>query len=85
MKVSEENLFYKSKLIKNEKNKMKKFNVEVCELGTIVYNVEVEAENEDDARDKVYDNFWNLDYQENDYKNNEIIISNITEITDECQ
>lgn len=64
---------------------MKKFNVEVCELGTIVYNVEVEAENEDDARDKVYDNFWNLDYQENDYKNNEIIISNITEITDECQ
>lgn len=64
---------------------MKKFNVEVCELGTIVYNVEVEAENEDDARDKVYNNFWNLDYQENDYKNNEIIISNITEITDECQ
>lgn len=64
---------------------MKKFNVEVCELGTITYNVEVEAENEDDARDKVYDNFWNLDYQENDYKNNEIIISNITEITDECQ
>ena len=64
---------------------MKKFNVEVCELGTIVYNVEVEAENEDDAYDKVYDNFWNLDYQENDYKNNEIIIRNITEITDECQ
>lgn len=64
---------------------MKKFNVEVCELGTIVYNVEIEAENEDDARDKVYNNFWNLDYQENDYKNNEIIISNITEITDECQ
>lgn len=64
---------------------MKKFNVEICELGTIVYNVEVEAENEDDARDKVYNNFWNLDYQENDYKNNEIIISNITEITDECQ
>ena len=64
---------------------MKKFNVEVCELGTIVYNVEVEAENEDDAHDKVYDNFWDLDYQENDYKNNEIIISNITEITDECQ
>ena len=61
---------------------MKKFNVEVCELGTIVYNVEVEAENEDDAHDKVYDNFWNLDYQENDYKNNEIRISNITEITD---
>lgn len=85
MKVSEENLFYKSKLIKKWKNKMKKFNVEVCELGTIVYNVEVEAENEDDARDKVYNNFWNLDYQENDYKNNEIIISNITEITDECQ
>lgn len=64
---------------------MKKFNVEVCELGTIVYNVEVEAENEDDAYDKVYDNFWNLDYQENDYKNNEFIISNITEITDKCQ
>ena len=64
---------------------MKKFNVEVCELGTIVYNVEVEAENEDDAHDKVYDNFWNLDYQENDYKNNEFIISNITEITDKCQ
>ena len=64
---------------------MKKFNVEVCELGTIVYNVEVEAENEDDAHDKVYDNFWNLDYQENNYKNNEFIISNITEITDKCQ
>ena len=64
---------------------MKKFNVEVCELGTIVYNVEVEAENEDKARDKVHNNFWNLDYQENDYKNNEIIIRNITEITDECQ
>ena len=64
---------------------MKKFNVEVCELGTIVYNVEVKAENEDDAYDKVYDNFWNLDYQENDYKNNEFIISNITEITDKCQ
>lgn len=85
MKVSEENLFYRSKLIKNKIKKMKKFNVEVCELGTIVYNVEVEAENEDDAYDKVYDNFWNLDYQENDYKNNEFIISNITEITDKCQ
>ena len=58
---------------------MKKFNVEVCELGTITYNVEtynveVEAENEDDARD----NFWDLD----DYKNNEITINTITEITD---
>lgn len=61
---------------------MKKFNVEICELGTIVYNVEVEAENEDDARDKVYDNFWNLDYQENDYETDGITISNITEITD---
>ena len=85
MKVSEENLFYRSKLIKNKIKKMKKFNVEVCELGTIVYNVEVKAENEDDAYDKVYDNFWNLDYQENDYKNNEFIINNITEITDKCQ
>jgi hypothetical protein len=61
---------------------MKKFNVEVCELGTITYNVEVEAENEDDARDKVYDNFWDLNYIEDDYESDGITISNITEITD---
>jgi DNA-dependent RNA polymerase auxiliary subunit epsilon len=61
---------------------MKKFNVEVCELGTITYNVEVEAENEDDARDKVYDNFWDLNYIEDDYESDGITVSNITEITD---
>ena len=60
---------------------MKKFNVEVCELGTITYNVEVEAENEDDACDKVYDNFWDLNYIEDDYESDGITISNITEIT----
>ena len=64
---------------------MKKFNVEVCEIVTITYNVEVEAENEDDACDKVYDNFWDLDYQENDYETEGITINTITEITDECQ
>lgn len=64
---------------------MKKFNVEVCELGTIVYNVEVEAENEDEARDKVYNNFWDLNYIEDDYESDGITVSNITEITDECQ
>ena len=61
---------------------MKKFNVECYELGTISYNVEVEAENEDDARDKVHNNFWNLKYRENDYESDGITIGNITEITD---
>ena len=64
---------------------MKKFNVECYEVVTISYNVEVEAENEDDARDKVYNNFWDLDYQENDYETEGITINTITEITDECQ
>lgn len=60
---------------------MKEFNVECYEVVTITYNVEVEAENEDEARDKVYNNFWDLNYQENDYETEGITINTITEIT----
>ena len=62
---------------------MKKYNVECSENVTFFYTVEVEAENEQEARDIVYDDFWELNYYDNDSKSDGIEINNIDEIIDE--
>ena len=62
---------------------MKKYNVECSEDVTFFYTVEVEAENEQEARDIVYNDFWDLKYYENDSRTDGIEIDNINEIIDE--
>ena len=62
---------------------MKKYNVECSENVTFFYNVEVEAENEQEARDIVYNDFWDLKYYENDSRTDGIEIDTINEIIDE--
>lgn len=62
---------------------MKKYNVECSENVTFFYTVEVEAENEQEARDIVYNDFWELNYYDNDSKSDGIEINNIDEIIDE--
>ena len=62
---------------------MKKYNVECSENVTFFYTVEIEAENEQEARDIVYDDFWELNYYDNDAKSDGIEINNIDEIIDE--
>ena len=62
---------------------MKKYNVECSEDVTFFYTVEVEAENEQEARDIVYNDFWDLKYYENDSRSCGIEIDNINEIIDE--
>lgn len=62
---------------------MKKYNVECSENVTFFYTVEVEAENEQEAKDIVYNDFWELNYYDNDSKSDGIEINNIDEIVDE--
>lgn len=62
---------------------MKKYNVECSEDVTFFYTAEVEAESEQEARDIVYNDFWDLKYYENDSRTNGIEIDNINEIIDE--
>ena len=62
---------------------MKKYNVECSEDVTFFYTVEVEAENEQEAKDIVYNDFWDLKYYENDSRTDGIEIDNINEIIDE--
>lgn len=62
---------------------MKKYNVECLENVTFFYTVEVEAENEQEAKDIVYNDFWDLKYYENDSRTDGIEINNINEIIDE--
>ena len=62
---------------------MKKYNVECLENVTFFYNVEVEAENEQEAKDIVYNDFWDLKYYENNSRTDGIEIDNINEIIDE--
>lgn len=62
---------------------MKKYNVECSEDVTFFYTVEVEAENEQEATDIVYNDFWDLKYYENDSRSGGIEIDNIDEIIDE--
>ena len=62
---------------------MKKYNVECLENVTFFYTVEVEAENEQEAKDIVYNDFWDLQYYENDSRTDGIEIDNINEIIDE--
>ena len=62
---------------------MKKYNVECSENVTFFYTVEIEAENEQEAKDIVYNDFWELKYYENDSKSEGIEINNIDEIIDE--
>ena len=62
---------------------MKKYNVECLENVTFFYTVEVEAENEQEARDIVYNDFWDLEYYENDSRTDGIEIDTINEIIDE--
>ena len=62
---------------------MKKYNVECSEDVTFFYTVEVEAENEQEATDIVYNDFWDLKYYENDSRTDGIEIDNINEIIDE--
>ena len=62
---------------------MKKYNVECSEDVTFFYTVEVEAENEQEAMDIVYNDFWDLKYYENDSRSGGIEIDNINEIIDE--
>ena len=62
---------------------MKKYNVECSENVTFFYTVEIEAENEQEAKDIVYNDFWELKYYENDSKSDGIEINNIDEIIDE--
>ena len=62
---------------------MKKYNVECSEDVTFFYIVEVEAENEQEAIDIVYNDFWDLKYYENDSRTDGIEIDNINEIIDE--
>ena len=62
---------------------MKKYNVECSEDVTFFYTVEVEAENEQEAKDIVYNDFWDLQYYENDSRTDGIEIDNINEIIDE--
>ena len=62
---------------------MKKYNVECSENVTFFYTVEVEAENEQEAKDIVYNDFWDLKYYENNSRTDGIEIDNINEIIDE--
>ena len=62
---------------------MKKYNVECSEDVTFFYTVEVEAENEQEAMDIVYNDFWDLKYYENDSRSGGVEIDNIDEIIDE--
>ena len=62
---------------------MKKYNVECSEDVTFFYTVEVEAENEQEARGIVYNDFWDLKYYENDSRTDGIEIDTINEIIDE--
>ena len=62
---------------------MKKYNVECSEDVTFFYTVEVEAENEQEARDIVYNDFWDLKYYENDSRSSGVEIDTINEIIDE--
>ena len=62
---------------------MKKYNIECSEDVTFFYTVEVEAENEQEATDIVYNDFWDLKYYENDSRSGGIEIDNIDEIIDE--
>ena len=62
---------------------MKKYNVECSEDVTLFYTVEVEAENEQEAIDIVYNDFWDLKYYENDSRSSGVEIDTINEIIDE--
>lgn len=62
---------------------MKKYNVECSEDVTFFYIVEVEAENEQEAMDIVYNDFWDLKYCENDSRSSGVEIDSINEIINE--
>ena len=61
---------------------MKTFNIEFSETITTIYSAEVNAENEEEARDIIYNGFWELDYNEEDSISEGITIITVEDITE---
>lgn len=61
---------------------MKTFNIEFSETITRIYSAEVNAENEEEARDIIYNGFWELDYNEEDSISEDITIITVEDITE---
>lgn len=61
---------------------MKTFNIEFSETITTIYNAEVNAENEEEARDIIYNEYWDLDYNEEDSISDGVTIITVEDITE---
>lgn len=61
---------------------MKTFNIEFSETITRIYSAEVNAENEEEARNIIYNGFWELDYNEEDSISEDITIITVEDITE---
>lgn len=61
---------------------MKTFNIEFSETITTIYSAEVNAENEEEARNIIYNGFWELDYNEEDSISEDITIITVEDITE---
>lgn len=61
---------------------MKTFNIEFSETITTICSAEVNAENEEEARDIIYNEYWELDYNEEDSISEGITIINVEDITE---